>query len=1238
MSADEAHPASSAEEWSDADFDLPEGSSLVAHLEEHTSSVHGRGSTGSTSRASHLPPLPSKPGRPTTLRMSTGPDDIDEDDDLAAFLAEEDDDNFDTIKMSRGSLAATTPSSVSGDTTPVVTGTVTRLNGVRGTPQKSAASSFDDADEDWDADLGLEAGTTRLTLPKHPLVTIAPPIGADASVIFPDDDIDISTIKVSRHALSSALTAGTAPAEGPANTPLPPSPNHSPPHLPPSTMAPRDDDDSMEDAFELPDSLSRLSLRPLSTRSSKATLSTLSEWASDTTGTTVVSATSDLFDTMDGRFGKHNLSASPSTDFTTDEEDGFDDEDREAKDVEEDLVLPDTFLPKDLVRILDSKKKGLSSPSSSPDVSTVTIAAKPKSKHAEEDDDFETGLQIGNDSELSPSRLLKKENGSGGLLSALKSRLRPKSALTPKEATPSLRSVSSRATLTRAQTLAAPSAGPSRNSIRIVRSPSPQPRRSEESTTSLSSKASAITLRRTKPSSSTITPKPSIAQNARNKQLSPPPLAHSYSMLTLPRIPGSSGAPTSPSKSMKHQKSTSRLLMTPKAAGSAVSKKDATSDMRLGRKASLSSLQDAERAREQIERERNMGSISSNSGSVASTSTSASNSQAGSTGKASQLPRPSSTTSNTSSAPRYNAPTASSRAKAAHAQGPDRPTLSTLFLPVLRPTTPIESPGASRLTMPTLSSRAKSRVPIAGVFSSESPTTASPPSRQSAKSPPPPRVSSPSRIRQPMAGPSLMKKPKSARTWGDGTELDGLEDLAVENEKERKYRVTPKATSNMLRSNSTSTAVVSKSGTTTTRRPTVSTTTSASSTATLGRKTPVSVNLTPSTSAGSSAGGSIRRPPSRTSATSEGTRPGSAASLNTPSTGGGLLRRKSRMDIGNTSAHSTTTSATPTLHTIRSAVPLISPAPTAIAVASMRRKRASPSMGSARKPTLIRNLSGPGVMKKIGDMQWNPITLRWEGNESALRGFESPTHSRPALITQLTGSSVGGMGSPSGLISGARIVGNMMFDPTKMCWINRFADEEPDPFAGIDDDSDDDRDATLGKRRGNAFRARSNTGNFGAPTSGTPLETVTASPARSAVSRRSVQSRSTTSESDTESALPSLSSARSSITNEDEFDDFEDGTSNGSSPERLRRAASIRGASSSPIPGVDETMVEACREAELRHKNEVKGWFPRRRTVSSVSRSTLRRRIGLVEEDVDDSELYDRSYLFEIRTLATRQY
>jgi hypothetical protein len=37
-----------------------------------------------------------------------------------------------------------------------------------------------------------------------------------------------------------------------------------------------------------------------------------------------------------------------------------------------------------------------------------------------------------------------------------------------------------------------------------------------------------------------------------------------------------------------------------------------------------------------------------------------------------------------------------------------------------------------------------------------------------------------------------MKRPKRLRAYGDGTELDGIEDLPTDRDQEGKYRVTPK--------------------------------------------------------------------------------------------------------------------------------------------------------------------------------------------------------------------------------------------------------------------------------------------------------------------------------------------------------------------------------------------------------------------------------------------------------------
>jgi hypothetical protein len=142
---------------------------------------------------------------------------------------------------------------------------------------------------------------------------------------------------------------------------------------------------------------------------------------------------------------------------------------------------------------------------------------------------------------------------------------------------------------------------------------------------------------------------------------------------------------------------------------------------------------------------------------------------------------------------------------------------------------------------------------------------------------------------------------------------------------------------------------------------------------------------------------------------------------------------------------------------------------------------------------LIRNLNGAGQAKGIfklfifviyietdlcevvGEMRWNPQTLRWEGNDQVLRDFDNAisSSSRPALITQLSGSALGSpIHNSAGAPTGARVVGNMLFDPIKMCWVSQLPPEEdePDPFANMADDEDDD---SWEKNKGGTIRASS---------------------------------------------------------------------------------------------------------------------------------------------------------------------
>jgi hypothetical protein len=112
-------------------------------------------------------------------------------------------------------------------------------------------------------------------------------------------------------------------------------------------------------------------------------------------------------------------------------------------------------------------------------------------------------------------------------------------------------------------------------------------------------------------------------------------------------------------------------------------------------------------------------------------------------------------------------------------------------------------------------------------------------------------------------------------------------------------------------------------------------------------------------------------------------------------------------------------------------------------------------------------------------MVYNPVTYRWEGNENDLSSFDAPSNPpsatsmpphlfrekenntpRPALITNINAS------------QGVQVVGGMVFDPQKMCWLkmpaqtrgrehsrsrqsNASTGDTMDGFDAFDDDEED---------------------------------------------------------------------------------------------------------------------------------------------------------------------------------------
>ena len=551
-----------------------------------------------------------------------------------------------------------------------------------GDPIHASDAESDKEEEDWDMEMNL--GKTGGAKAQSVLKGIAARSGSskNASQMFTirpppppstDDDEDeegVSTIKV------AAL------------------PKPFPSKQPPSPI-----DEDFEDGFALPSDLTTLSLRPLSLahRTSKSSL----EWGDkDQTSSSQSSDAYSTFGFADNSPSSNYTSASlPETETEEDEE--------EDEDILEGLDVPSGLFEtghgaKKLGKILELKKQ------------TAFADDRVKVVSPDPEDDFEIGLVIDNDVELSPSRLLQN-------------------AQTVMRSTASSRSKSAPP---RPPTVLRP---PSRIKSDRAKSPNNPPI------------SSMSQLRRiTAPPAS---PPSRVAQPVRSQTYSQA-VASPSTMTFLAAKPGS----------LRVQKSTSGL----KPASPPQTR-------RLGRKASLPSMTESNQAQ----------ASGSGSGSAAS-----------------------------GNAPvaRYETPTASSRAKA-HTATTSRLHGFEYNVPPTRPSTPSSNPAALRLTMPTSSSRMRTRTPISNVFPTSAPPPATAPLTRSTSPLPPARppsrppsaASSAASVRSRHApsaslpsAPKVLKKPKRQRTYGDGTELDGFEDLPTDREKEGQYRVQPKGYGNRI--------------------------------------------------------------------------------------------------------------------------------------------------------------------------------------------------------------------------------------------------------------------------------------------------------------------------------------------------------------------------------------------------------------------------------------------------------
>lgn len=278
-------------------------------------------------------------------------------------------------------------------------------------------------------------------------------------------------------------------------------------------------------------------------------------------------------------------------------------------------------------------------------------------------------------------------------------------------------------------------------------------------------------------------------------------------------------------------------------------------------------------------------------------------------------------------------------------------------------------------------------------------------------------------------------------------------------------------------------------------------------------------------------------------------------------------------------------------------------------------------------------------------MKWNPQTLRWEGNDQILHDFDAivSTSTRPALITHLTGSN---MGSPVNSFAGAapygaRVVGNMLFDPVKMCWVSRLPPEEdePDVFANMADDEGDeeaweDKAGTIRARALSDVRplSASHSGVISPPTKESSLLVVVGG---------STHKRSPTRSSNNSKSLSETESGS------------ERGSRKYSSAEQERMAQ--MGGSDAALGFVSEELRIESESSEQRHQREMIGWLAQ--PIQSGDQSVSGPLIESASEEktadtsavsfeppspsfplFDGEHEMDRRYLEEIRIIATRSY
>ncbi|PWY86321.1 hypothetical protein BO94DRAFT_76929 [Aspergillus sclerotioniger CBS 115572] len=124
----------------------------------------------------------------------------------------------------------------------------------------------------------------------------------------------------------------------------------------------------------------------------------------------------------------------------------------------------------------------------------------------------------------------------------------------------------------------------------------------------------------------------------------------------------------------------------------------------------------------------------------------------------------------------------------------------------------------------------------------------------------------------------------------------------------------------------------------------------------------------------------------------------------------------------------------------------VSRVPSSSATIRSKKGKAAPMPGC--KPQLIKPM-GTGVQeaKYLNGMRYNPTSFCWEGNENLVQDFNSVSPKSPkptpALITNI------------GAMQNVQVVGGMVFDPQRMCWL-KLAPLQPgkDGLVAIQDEDD----------------------------------------------------------------------------------------------------------------------------------------------------------------------------------------